>query len=77
MTTSDSASACQRQRVKLTRVLANSCQLPMLKRLRDREPASAAPTSNSVRDTNTAVKTFASRPIASVVANPRIELVPN
>ena len=33
--------------------------------------------SNSVRETNTAVKTFASRPIARVVAKPRIGVVPN
>ena len=33
--------------------------------------------SNIVRDTNTAVKTLASRPIVSVVAKPRIGPVPN
>ena len=39
--------------------------------------ARSSATSNIVRDTNTAVNTFASRPIASVVAKPRIEVVPN
>ena len=33
--------------------------------------------SKTVLDANTAVKTLATRPIVSVVANPRIELVPN
>src|SRR5690606_23330719 len=33
--------------------------------------------SNSVRDTNTAVKTLVTRPKNSVVANPRIGPVPN
>ena len=33
--------------------------------------------SNNVRDTNTAVKTFETRPIAKVVAKPRIGPEPN
>ena len=33
--------------------------------------------SNTVRDTNTAVKTLDSRPMVSVVAKPRIGPVPN
>jgi hypothetical protein len=37
----------------------------------------AASASNRVRDTNTAVNTFDSRPKKSVVANPRIGPVPN
>ena len=72
--TSDRTSACQRQRVKFARALANSGAPPMLSGV-TATPAAASRserTSNSVRETNTAVKTFASRPIASVVAKPRI-----
>ena len=75
MTTSDRTRACQRQRVKLARVLANSCERPMPRVCDCGRRLSAS--SNSVRETNTAVKTLASKPIASVVAKPRIELVPN
>ena len=78
---SEKATACHRQRVKFARVLANIRAVPMLKALAPPSPrlrrTGCNAISNIVRDTNTDVNTLASNPIASVVAKPRMALVPN
>ena len=66
MTSAEAISACRPHRLNAMRVPASrgrTGEKPVI--------------SNSVLDTNTDVNTLATRPSVSVLANPRIELVPN
>ena len=75
MTTSDRTMACQRHRMKLKLGLRED--LHGLDAQCRHAAAARGPVRTMVRDTNTDVNTFDSRPIDSVVAKPRIGPVPN
>jgi hypothetical protein len=77
MTSSDRSIACRPHRVKLTLALANSVKGLVMLSDRAAEQRRRRTSSNIVLDANTAVKTFAIRPIVKVVAKPRMNVVPN
>ena len=77
MTTSDRRMACQPQRLKLKLVFVKTVPGRRCSASARPAPRRHSISSNKVLDANTAVKTLAMRPIVSVVANPRMGLVPN